>query len=87
MPVLQGHAQIDAIAAGYDPTLGIMHHGYRGSPALVFDLMEPRRPKIDASILAFALSETWSGADFVIRSDEVVRLAPQLAKRVCQLVS
>jgi CRISPR-associated protein Cas1 len=85
--VLQSQVQIEAVAAGYDPTLGIMHHGYQGSPALVFDLMEPRRPKIDAAALSFALSHTFSGADFVIRSDGVVRLAPQLAKRVCQLAS
>jgi hypothetical protein len=63
-----------------------MHHGYNSSPALIFDLMEPHRPKTDAAVLAFALSETFSGADFVIRSDGVVRLAPQLARRVCQLV-
>jgi CRISPR/Cas system-associated endonuclease Cas1 len=85
--VLQSQVQIEAVAAGYDPTLGIMHHGYQGSPALVFDLMEPRRPEVDAVVLAFALSEAFSAADFLIRSDGVVRLAPQLARRVCQLVS
>jgi CRISPR/Cas system-associated endonuclease Cas1 len=85
--VLQAQVQIEAVAEGYDPTLGIMHHGYQGSPALVFDLMEPRRPKVDAAVLGFALSETFSGVDFVIRSDGVVRLTPQLARRVCQLVS
>jgi CRISPR-associated protein Cas1 len=77
--------QVEAVAPGYDPTLGIMHQGYQGSPALVFDLMEPHRPKVDAAVLAFALSETFTGADFVIRSDGVVRLAPQLARRICQL--
>jgi CRISPR-associated endonuclease Cas1 len=86
--VLQSQLQIEVVAAaGYDSTLGIMHHGYQGSPALVFDLMEPRRPRVDGAVLAFALSETFSAADFVIRSDGVVRLAPQLAKRVCQLVA
>jgi CRISPR-associated protein Cas1 len=48
--------------------------------------MEPHRPRVDAEVLAFALSETFTGADFVIRSDGVVRLAPQLARRVCQIV-
>ena len=85
--MLQAQVKIEAVAEGYEPTLGIMHHGYQGSPALVFDLMEPRRPQADAAVLGFALSETFSGADFVIRSDGVVRLAPQLARRVCQLVS
>jgi CRISP-associated protein Cas1 len=85
--VLQTQLQIQAVADGFDPTLGIMHQGRRGAPALVFDLMEPSRPKVDAVILTFALSETFSATDFVIRSDGVIRLAPQLARRVCQLVS
>jgi CRISP-associated protein Cas1 len=40
-------------AEGYDPTLGIMHEGREGSSAFVFDMMEPERPKVDRSILAF----------------------------------
>jgi CRISP-associated protein Cas1 len=66
--VLQAQTQIEAVAAGYDPTLGIMHNGYQGSPALIFDLMEPSRPTVDAAILRFALAETFSAADFVLRS-------------------
>ena len=56
--VLQSRLQIEAVAGGYDPTLGIMHQGRRGAPALIFDLMEPNRPKVDAAVLAFALRET-----------------------------
>jgi CRISPR-associated endonuclease Cas1 len=85
LAILQSQVQIEAVAAGYDPTLGIMHNGYQGSPAWVFDLMEPSRPKVDAAVLRFALAETFSPADFVLRADGVVRLAPQLARRVCQL--
>jgi CRISPR-associated protein Cas1 len=85
--VLQSRLQITAVSDGYDPTLGIMHSGRRGEPALVFDLMEPNRPKVDAAVLRFALGETFSAADFVLRSDGVVRLAPQLARRVCQLAA
>jgi CRISP-associated protein Cas1 len=86
LAILQSQVQIEAVAAGYDPRLGIMHNGYQGSPALVFDLMEPSRPKVDAAVLRFALTETFSPADFLLRSDGVVRLPPHLARRVCQLV-
>jgi CRISPR/Cas system-associated endonuclease Cas1 len=48
--LLQSQIQIEAVVAGYEPTLGIMHHGYQGSPAFVFDLMEPRRVRADAAI-------------------------------------
>jgi CRISPR-associated endonuclease Cas1 len=86
--ILQSQVQIEAVAQGYDPTLGIMHNpGRRAEPALVFDLMEPRRPRADAAVLAFALGETFSPADFVIRSDGTVRLMPQLARRGCQVVT
>jgi CRISPR-associated protein Cas1 len=44
--------QIGAVD-GYDPMLGIMHYEREGSPAFVFDLMEPERPKVDRAVLAF----------------------------------
>ena len=84
--VLQTRLQIESVAAGYDPTLGIMHQGYRGARAYIFDIMEPERPKVDATILKFALAETFTGADFVIGEDGTCRLSPQLARRVASLV-
>ena len=83
--VLQSQLQVRAVADGYDPTIGIMHHGRRDAPAYVFDVMEPERPKVDAAILAFIAGQTFSGADFAIREDGVCRLSPQLARRVCAL--
>lgn len=85
--VLQAQMQIEAVSEGYDPTLGVMHTSFDGSPALVLDLMEPRRPKVDAAVLRFALSEAFRPVDFVIRSDGTVRLIPQLAKRMCHIAS
>lgn len=77
--------KIETIAKGYDPQLGIMHHGRREKPAFIFDLIEPERPKVDAAILAFAQSQKFSGADFVLRNDGVCRLSPQLAKVIAGL--
>ncbi|MGO9232630.1 MAG: CRISPR-associated endonuclease Cas1 [Methylocella sp.] len=51
--VLQSQVQIDAIADGYDPTIGIMHEGNNGSSAFIFDLMEPHRPLVDGKMLEF----------------------------------
>ena len=86
--ILQSEVQIDVVARGYDPRAGVMHNpGRREEPALVFDFMEPRRPKVDVAVLAFALRETFSPADFVIRSDGTVRLMPQLARRMCQIAA
>jgi CRISPR-associated protein Cas1 len=84
--VLQAQVQVRAVSEGFDPTIGIMHHGFKDSPAYVFDLMEPERPKVDAAILSFVTACEFSAADFTLRSDGVVRLSPQLARRVCALV-
>lgn len=85
--VLESGVRLDVLAHGYDPQAGFLHSGFRGSPALVLDLMEPLRPVVDAAVLKFARGETFSGADFVLRSDGVCRLNPQLARKVAQLAN
>lgn len=76
--------QIEAVADGFDPFFGIMHHPRKGFPAYAYDLIEPERPKVDAKILTFVKSHEFSGADFVLRKDGVCRLSPQLARAVAQ---
>lgn len=83
--VLQSQLQIECVSEGFDPTIGVMHHGERNSPAFVFDLMELSRPVVDGAILAFALEAPLTGADFILRRDGVCRVAPQLARRVAGL--
>ena len=82
---LQSQVQIKAVADGYDPMLGIMHYDRGGSPAFVFELMEPDRKKVDQAVLAFLKSEALHPADFTIRENGEVRLNPELAKRVIEL--
>lgn len=86
--VLEADVRLKVLADGYDPRFGIMHRVYTdSSDAYVFDLMEPLRPKVDASVLEFALGETFSPKDFVMREDGVCRLSPGLAKHAAQFVS
>jgi len=79
--------QIQAIADGYDPTIGIMHNGKRGNSALILDLIEPQRPIVDAAILTLVRIQKFASADFIIRRDGACRLSPQLARKVASLVS
>jgi CRISP-associated protein Cas1 len=65
--------------------LGIMHSDREDAPAFVFDMMEPERPKVDRAVLAFLKSEVLHPADFTIREDGVVRLNPELARRVAKV--
>jgi CRISP-associated protein Cas1 len=83
--ILQSQLQIQAVSEGYDPTLGIMHFQRPGSPAFIFDLMEPERPKIDRTIIEFLKAEKLHPIDFTTRRDGVVRLNPGLARRIAAL--
>jgi hypothetical protein len=47
-----------------------------------FDLMEPERPKVDRSVLDFVKGQVFDPADFVIRTDGVCRLNPEMARMV-----
>jgi CRISP-associated protein Cas1 len=79
--ILESQVRVKTVAEGYHPRLGIMHESREGSPAFVFDIMEPERPKVDRSILEFVKSHKFRAADFVIRVDGVCRLTPAMAKR------
>jgi CRISP-associated protein Cas1 len=83
--VLQSRIQINVVAEGYDPTIGIMHEARDGSSALIFDLMEPERPAIDRKVLEFIIGHVFDPADFVIRLDGVCRLNPEMARVVAQM--
>jgi CRISPR-associated protein Cas1 len=83
--VLHSQVQIEAVGAGYDPRIGIMHESRQDAQALVLDLMEVRRPIVDAAVLKFVSAEMFAAADFSITEAGVCRLSPQLARRVAQL--
>jgi len=84
--VRQTQLQIDAVANGYDPTIGIMHNRHQGSAAYILDMIEPERPKVDAAILRFIAKRSFATSDFVIRADGVCRLSPRLARIIATLV-
>ena len=84
--VLHSQVQAGLVADGYDPARGVMHESRPDSRAFVLDMIEPRRPVADAAILKFVAANALSPSDFAIRSDGVCRLAPQLARRICEMV-
>ncbi len=83
--VLRSHVQIEIAAQGYDPCRGIMHHDREDTQAFVYDLIEPRRAVADAALLEFVRNKSFSGMDFILNSDGVCRVAPQLARQVARL--
>jgi CRISPR/Cas system-associated endonuclease Cas1 len=86
--VLMARTQVQLIAEGYDPTIGILHgrESERGTyPAFALDRMEPMRPVADRAVLELVGTTTFNGGDFAIQPDGVCRLNPELARRVAQL--
>ena len=65
----------------------IMHHDRDGSAVFVFDMMEPEGRKVDRAVLDFMKGHVFDPADFVIRSDSVCRLNPEMARMVVAKVS
>ena len=87
--MLLTRTQINLIADGYDPTLGVIHDARRRdrgrTPAYALDMMEPQRPVVDRVILQLIREETFSGADFQLQSNGVCRLNPELARRLVDM--
>ena len=78
--------KIKAIADGYDPMIGVMHNQREknkyNTPSFALDLMEPMRPVVDRVILELIAEETFSGADFDLQSDGVVRVNAELTRKL-----
>ncbi|WP_018149234.1 CRISPR-associated endonuclease Cas1 [Henriciella marina] len=83
--------KIKAIADGYDPMIGVMHNQREknkdNTPSFALDLMEPMRPVVDRVILKLIAEETFSGADFDLQSDGVVRVNPVLVKTLVRVLN
>jgi CRISPR-associated endonuclease Cas1 len=78
--VLESQVRIATVAAGLDPTIGYLHAGHPGRAALAYDLMEPLRPLVDRAVLAFTTTHTLAPSDFVLTSEGICRLHPQLTR-------
>lgn len=85
--VLISQVRAQIIAAGLDPSIGIMHGTSENRIPLVYDLMEPLRPAVDRQVLKFALSSEFRPADFTINRHGACRLNPQLARALVKNMS
>jgi hypothetical protein len=85
--ILANNLRGQIIAAGLDPTIGIIHHSAAIHMPLVCDLMEPLRPEIDRVVLEFGLAHTFTPGDFTINKLGGCRLNPQVARAVAGLAA
>lgn len=80
--VLESQVRIAIAEAGFDPSIGYLHVCQAGRDSLVYDLMEPYRPKVDRSVLGFIGDEVFTPSDFIIDLNGVCRLHPGVARRI-----
>lgn len=83
--VLESQVLITTIAVGFDPTIGYLHASRPERMALVYDLMEPLRPKVGRFVLEFVRSQTFAVQDFLVTVRGVCRLNPSLTKRLLEI--
>jgi CRISP-associated protein Cas1 len=77
--------RIATVSQDLDPTIGYLHACRPGRVALVYDLLEPLRPRVDRLVLDFVRSHTFTPSDFIWGIDGGCRLHPQLARQVAGL--
>ncbi len=73
--VLESQVRIATVTQGLDPTIGYLHACRPGRVALVYDLMEPLRPRVDQLVLDFGRLHTFSSSDFAVGT-KGVSIAP-----------
>jgi len=83
--LLEAEARIAALAVGADPMLGLMHTDARNRDSLVYDLMEPVRPRVDACLLDMLESRVFTKGTFFERLDGNCRLLAPLTLELAQL--
>ncbi len=80
--VLESQVRIACAMFGFDTSVSYLHAMKHGRPSLIFDLIEPLRPKLDRRLIDFIRSETFASSDFMISIQGVCKLNPQLARRI-----
>jgi CRISPR-associated endonuclease Cas1 len=82
--VLESEARLAATALGLDPALGFLHADSAHRDSLVFDLMEPVRPQVEAFVLDWITREPLKREWFFEQRDGNCRLMAELASRLSE---
>ncbi|HEY3375346.1 MAG TPA: CRISPR-associated endonuclease Cas1 [Candidatus Aquicultor sp.] len=76
-----------AIAKGLDVDFGVMHADRSNRTSLVFDLMEPIRPKVDVLLLDWFMQQTFEPKDFFETREGVCRISQDISKEIIPLLN
>jgi CRISPR-associated endonuclease Cas1 len=82
--VLESETRLAIQALGLDPGFGLLHVDHPTRDSLVYDLMEPVRPKIDAYVLDWIIRMPLKRSWFFEQSDGTCRLMASLTVQLSQ---
>ena len=72
--LLEAESRLALLAAGLDPTLGVLHADQRNRDSFALDAMEPVRPDVDAFVLDLLETRVFTSRDFVELPNGVCRI-------------
>jgi CRISPR-associated endonuclease Cas1 len=76
--LLESETRLALLAAGLDPTLGVLHADQRNRDSFALDAMEPIRPAVDAFVLDLLEERVLTSRDFVELPNGVCRVRAPL---------
>lgn len=84
--LLEVEATLACHRLGLDPGLGVLHRDRQGRDSMSLDLIEPVRPDVDRWVLDLLEGHTFTRDDFVETHEGQVRLTPELAETVTEMM-
>ena len=76
--LLEAESRLALLAAGLDPTLGVLHADQRNRDSFALDALEPVRPDVDAFVLDLLETRVFTSHDFVELPNGVCRIRAPL---------
>src|ERR1700688_1249827 len=76
--LLESESRLALLAAGLDPTLGVLHADQRNRDSFALDAMEPIRPDVDAFVLDLLEAHVFTSREFVELPNGVCRVRAPL---------
>lgn len=84
--ILETMVKQNCISQGIDSDFGIFHTDRQDRASLVFDLIEPIRPKVDKLLLDWMLCQKFDSRSFFETREGVCKVSPAVTKEVIPLV-
>lgn len=85
--VLETKVKQTCVMNNIDPDFGIIHVDQGNRTSLVFDLMEPVRPKVDRLLFDWFLERAFNPKDFFETREGICKVSPNITSQIIPLVN